>query len=159
VNTKCPNCGGKLVPSHRGEAAQLELCTCPTCDGRPGPLWLELLNVLPQNFRLAQAQACYPDVFEATGLIVIWKPSAARWGDITAQDFHELAIAGLRVRNRIRDALIDLIENNALEELPMTINAIAQIELSGGKVDLRPGRHQQNPNPRQPETHTYAKRV
>ena len=44
-----------------------QLCTCPI-----GPLWLEILNVVPLFFRLEEGQKLYPHAFKTERRIPVY---------------------------------------------------------------------------------------
>lgn len=138
----CPHCLGALTPPGAGEQAQLELCTCPG-----GPLWGEILTVIPETYRLAAGQRYYPDRLHEYGDIPIFNPQTYQYETLPAAKFRHLAIVALRYRNKIRQDLIDAVIEDGLR-LPCTFNRIAQVELDGGSVNLKTGAIY--PRPQQP---------
>lgn len=140
MNTPCPHCGGRIVvpdttdqdsPQPVPINRSTELCTCPS-----GPLWLELLNVVPLFFRLEEGQKLYPLAFKTDRRIPIYHEETHVYKLFTPTQFRGWVIKLLRTRDERREELLLISEQ---QNLPMPINEIVQHELSRRKVNLKTG--------------------
>lgn len=108
-----------------------QLCTCPI-----GPLWLEILNVVPLFFRLEEGQKLYPHAFKTERRIPVYDEDDQVYRLFTPTQFRGWVTKMLRARDARREVLLQIAEQHAL---PMPINEICRHELSRHSVNLRTG--------------------